>query len=101
MILKIKATAQFNEVAERLFNENIHRIRKEMSEFYKSLMENKKEMDRFIEIVIDLTKEHFYKGHDEQSGYYLFRNVNQIKARAFLRSLAFIHRYMYKNIFAL
>ncbi|MGJ7109809.1 hypothetical protein ABM029_10575 [Morganella morganii] len=99
MILEIKTTKQFNTVAERLFNENINKLRGDMPGFYKSLMKNKKEMDRFIEIIIDLTKEHFYKGHDAQSGYCLFKNVNQIKARAFLHSLAFTHQYVYKCFF--
>lgn len=101
MILEIKTTKQFNAVAERLFNENINKLRGDMPGGYKSLMANRKEMDRFIEIIIDLTKDPFYKGHDEQSRYCLFRNVSQIKARAFLHSLAFTHRYMYKNIFLL
>lgn len=96
MILEIKTTKQFNEVAERLFHENINKLRKEMPSYHKTLMVNKKEMKRFIDIIIGLTKEHFYKGHDEKSGYFLFRNVNQIRAREYLQSLAFMHRYLYK-----
>ena len=99
MILEIKTTKQFNVVAERLFNENIKKLRGDIPRFYKSLMTNKKEMDQFIEVVIDLTKEFFYEGHDEQSGFCLFRNVNQINARAFLHSLAFNHQYVYKCFF--
>lgn len=97
MILEIKTTRHFNAVAERFFNENINKIRKDIPGFYTLLMTNKKEMDKFVEVVIDLTKEYFYKGHDEQSGYCLFRKVNQTKSRAFLRSLALIHRYVYKK----
>lgn len=47
MILEIKTTAQFNEVAERLFNENIHRLSKEMPVYHKMLMKDKDEMNRF------------------------------------------------------
>lgn len=101
MILEIKTTKQFNAVAERFFYENINKIRKDIPGFYMSIMTNKKEMDMFIEVVIDLTKDYFYKGHDEQSGYCLFRKVNQTKSRAFLRSLAFTHRYVYNNVLAL
>ena len=101
MILEIKTTKQFNAVAERFFYENINKIRKDIPGFYMSIMTNKKEMDMFIEVVIDLTKDCFYKGHDEQSGYCLFRKVNQTKSRAFLRSLAFTHRYVYNNVLAL
>jgi len=101
MILEIKTTKQFNAVAERFFYENINKIRKDIPGFYMSIMTNKKEMDMFIEVVIDLTKDYFYKGHDEQSGYCLFRKVNQTKSRAFLRSLAFTHRYVYNNALAL
>lgn len=101
MILEIKTTKQFNAVAERFFYENINKIRKDIPGFYISIMTNKKEMDMFIEVVIDLTKDYFYKGHDEQSGYCLFRKVNQTKSRAFLRSLAFTHRYVYNNVLAL
>lgn len=101
MILEIKTTKQFNAVAERLFNENISKLRKNMPDFYKSLMKDRKEMDRFIEIIIHLTKSYFYRGHDEQSGYCLFRNVNQTKARACLRCLAFSHRFVYKQVFSL
>ncbi|RQM36331.1 hypothetical protein [Erwinia psidii] len=101
MILEIKTTRQFNAVAERLFNENIGKLRKDMPTFYISLMKDKKEMGKFIEVIIFLTKEFFYKGHDERSGYCLFRKVNETKARAFLRSLAFAHRFVYKNIFVL
>lgn len=101
MILEIKTTKQFNAVAERFFYENINKIRKDIPGFYMSIMTSKKEMDMFIEVVIDLTKDYFYKGHDEQSGYCLFRKVNQTKSRAFLRSLAFTHRYVYNNVLAL
>ncbi|QNQ60072.1 hypothetical protein [Pantoea sp. MT58] len=101
MILEIKTTRQFNAVAERLFNENISKLRKDMPAFYISLMKDKKEMGRFIEVVIDLAKNYFYEGHDERSGYCMFRKVNQKKSRAFLRSLAFTHQYVYKNVFAL
>lgn len=101
MILEIKTTKQFNAVAERFFYENINKIRKDIPGFYMSIMTNKKEMDMFIEVVIDLTKDYFYKGHDEKSGYCLFRKVNQTKSRAFLRSLAFTHRYVYNNVLAL
>jgi len=101
MILEIKTTKQFNAVAERFFYESINKIRKDIPGFYISIMTTKKEMDMFIEVVIDLTKDYFYKGHDEQSGYCLFRKVNQKKSRAFLRSLAFTHRYVYNNVLAL
>ena len=96
MILEIKTTKQFNEVAERLFNEYTNKLRREMPSYHKTLIVNKNEMKRFIDIIIDLTKEYFYKGHDEKSGYCLFRNVNQIKAREHLQSLAFVHKYLYK-----
>ncbi|ATF93369.1 hypothetical protein [Cedecea neteri] len=96
MILEVKTTKHFNEVAERLFNENINKLKREMPSYHKELMVNKKEMKRFIDIIIDTTKEYFYEGHDEKSGYCLFRNVNQIRAREHLQSLAFTHSYLYK-----
>lgn len=99
MILGIKTTAQFNEVAERLFNENIYRLRKEMPVYHKMLMKDKEEMNRFNNIIIDMTKALFYKGHNEYTAYGLFKNVNEDRAKRHLKHLAFTYRYICKNVF--
>lgn len=99
MILEIKTTAQFNEVAERLFNENIHRLRKEMPVYYNMLMKDKNEMNRFCNIIIDMTKALFYEGHNEHTAYGLFKNINADRAKKHLKHLAFTYRYICKNAF--